>query len=344
MIFRRTRPEHAHVVFDLLVSDAEVISRAAFGGDAQFVENLLGRIVGEMLLRSQPLRDIQKDAGVSAGIARRVHRLADAHDAAFSRRDRAFLFFMERAGQNQIGMTRGFVEEEIDADVELQFLQRLPDHVVVRQRNQRVEADADEPLDLAAMDRLHDLVSGQALAGHVLLVNAPDAADVLAVFGIFDVPVARELIALVAVLASALAVALAGDRGVAAVRLADAPGGKHEVDAGQNVLDALALVLDPARMQQKTGLGRSPPFRGLQDFLLRDTGGALGPFEVVGFDRLLRLLKTTRVVGDEIVVEPVVLDELMQDRAVKRGIAARPDRQMQIGGAGDGCQTRDRRQ
>ena len=46
------------------------------------------------------------------------------------------------------------------------------------------------------------------------------------------------------------------------------------------------------------------------------------------------------MVGDEIVVEPVVLDELMQDRAVERGIAARPDGQMQIGGAGDRRQAR----
>jgi len=44
------------------------------------------------------------------------------------------------------------------------------------------------------------------------------------------------------------------------------------------------------------------------------------------------------VIGDELVVQPVVLDQLMEDRPVKRGIPPRPDRQMQVGGA------RDRRQ
>ena len=42
MIEAGTRPEDAHVVLDLLVGDAEVIGGAAFGGDAQLVENVLG--------------------------------------------------------------------------------------------------------------------------------------------------------------------------------------------------------------------------------------------------------------------------------------------------------------
>ena len=335
MIFRRARPEHAHVVLDLLVGDAEVIRRAALGGDAQFVEDFLGRIVGEMLFRAEPLGDFQQDAGVGARIARRIHRLADAHDATLGRGDRAVFLLVKRTGQNEIGVAGGFVEEEINADVVFQFLQRLADHVVVRQRDERVEADADQPLDLAAMNRLHDFVGGESFAGHVLFVNAPHLADVFAMLGILDVAVARKLVALVAVFASALAVTLTGDGGVAAVRFADASGGEHEIDAGQHVLDAFALVFDAARVQQKTGLRRPPPLRRLQNFLLRNARGALGPIEVVGLHGFLGFLETARVVGDELVVEPVVLDELMQDRTVERGIAARTDRQMQISGAGD---------
>ena len=159
----------------------------------------------------------------------------------------------------------GFVEEKINAHVKLQFLQRLPDHVVVGQRNQRVEANADESLDFATMNRLHDLVGGEPFAGQLLLVDAPDLADVLAMFGIFDVAVAGKLVALVSVLASALSVALAGDGGVAAIRLADAARGEHEIDAGQHVLDALALVLNAARVQQKTGLRLAPTIRQLAE-------------------------------------------------------------------------------
>ena len=60
-----------------------------------------------------------------------------------------------------------------------------------------------------------------ALSRQVLLVDAPDFADVTPVLGIFDIPIAWELIALMSVLASPLAIALAGDGGVAAIRLAD---------------------------------------------------------------------------------------------------------------------------
>ena len=44
--------------------------------------------------------------------------------------------------------------------------------------------------------------------------------------------------------------------------------------------------------------------------------------------------------GDEFVIEPVVLDKLMKNRAIERRVATRPDGQMQIGGAGNGRETR----
>ena len=44
------------------------------------------------------------------------------------------------------------------------------------------------------------------------------------------------------------------------------------------------------------------------------------------------------MVGDEIMIKPVVFDELMQDGTIERRVAARADRQVQIGGAGDGSQ------
>ena len=66
---------------------------------------------------------------------------------------------------------------------------------------------------------------------------------------VFNVTIAGKLIALVSVLAPPLPVTLPRDRGVAAVRLADASRGQHQVDAGQHILDALALMFDAARVQ-----------------------------------------------------------------------------------------------
>ena len=61
-----------------------------------------------------------------------------------------------------------------------------------------------------------------------------------AMLGIADVAPAGKLIALLPVLAAALAVGLTDDRAVAALRLADAAGGEHEIDRAERVLDAVA--------------------------------------------------------------------------------------------------------
>ena len=69
-----------------------------------------------------------------------------------------------------------------------------------------------------------------------------------------------KLIALLAVLAAALAVGLADDGAVAALRLADAAGREHEVDRAERVLHAVRVVLDAARVKEEAGLRRAPPF------------------------------------------------------------------------------------
>ena len=83
---------------------------------------------------------------------------------------------------------------------------------------------------------------------------------------------ARELVALLAVLAPALAVALAGDGRVAAALAADASRGEHDVDRAQAVLDAVGVVLDAARVQEEARLRGAPPLRGLADGPLGDAG------------------------------------------------------------------------
>ena len=106
--------------------------------------------------------------------------------------------------------------------------------------------------------------------------DAPEVRDELAMLRILDVARAGQLVAALAVLASALAVALAGDRAVAAAGLADASGRQHEVDVGETVLDALGVMLDAARVQQHRGFRRSPDFRGPDDARCRHTGDRFG--------------------------------------------------------------------
>ena len=151
--------------------------------------------------------------------------------------------------------------------------------------------------------------------------------------GILDVAIARKLIALVAVLAPALAVALSGDGGVAAIRLADAPGGEHEIDAGSTFSTPLVWCSMPRACRRKLVFAWPHHSAARMIFsvgmpVIRSAQSRSYPRPRVG-----GFLESARVVGDELVIEPVVLDQLVQDRAVERGVAARPDRQVKIGRA-----------
>src|SRR5262245_4915567 len=105
-------------------------------------------------------------------------------------------------------MPRGLVQEEIDRDIELQLLERARDEGVVGQRDLRVEADRQQPLDLARIDLPKQLVGVHAGSWQLLLVDAPERGDVPPMVGIADVAAAGKLVALLAVFASALAVGL----------------------------------------------------------------------------------------------------------------------------------------
>ncbi len=71
--------------------------------------------------------------------------------------------------------------------------------------------------------------------------------------GIIDAPVAGKLIGLLAMFAAALTIALPGQAAVAAVRLAHLAQREREIDAGENVIDAVALLFGAARGQNHRG-------------------------------------------------------------------------------------------
>src|SRR5512140_1472021 len=113
-------------------------------------------------------------------------------------------------------MARGLRQEEVDRDVEVEPLERLAGEGGVGKRDQRVEADREQPADLAAVDQLDDLGGGRAPSRQTLDRDMPLRGHVCPMLRVLDVARARELVAPLSVLASALAVALPGDGGVAA--------------------------------------------------------------------------------------------------------------------------------
>ena len=194
----------------------------------------------------------------AARAGRRIDGLSVEDHPALHVRRGALVLLHERAGEHHVGVARGLGEEKIDHAEELQLRERFADEILIGQGHHGVEADRQEPPDLAGVNGLQDLHRRDALAGQLLLLHAPHAGDVLPVLGVLDVAGAGELIALLPLLSPALTVALAGDHRVSTPLAPDPAAGQDEVDRGHAVLDALRVVLDPAGVEQDARL-RGPP-------------------------------------------------------------------------------------
>src|SRR6185295_19801071 len=71
------RPEHAHLLVDLLVADAGVVGGAARRGAPQLLEDRARRLEVEVLSFAQTLRQAADDLPVAARLGRRRDGLAD---------------------------------------------------------------------------------------------------------------------------------------------------------------------------------------------------------------------------------------------------------------------------
>ncbi len=228
-----------------------------------------------------------------------------------------------------------FGEEEVDHGVELELVERLAGEVRIGRRHERVEADRQQALDGAVVDRFDQLLRRQALAGDVGFVAVPHLCHRGTVLGVGDVTVAGQLVALVAVLATTLAVALPGDRRHPATGFAELAGGEPEVDRGEDVVDPFGVLLDPAGVQHHPGRGRAPQLCSFLDPRRRDPGDAGRPGRCHVSHGCCGVVEVDGVVVDEVVVEPVAFDQHMEHSAEQRRVGARTYGQEQVRCAGE---------
>src|SRR6185369_2357259 len=126
-------PEDAHLLLDLFVGNARVVSDTALAGDAQLVEDLARALEREATRTTERVREILNDAPVLPRLAGALHSLVDLDHAAFDLCDGAFILFMQAAGQDDVRVTRGVVEKEIDRREELQPFETAGDEGVIWQ-------------------------------------------------------------------------------------------------------------------------------------------------------------------------------------------------------------------
>ena len=181
------------------------------------------------------------------------------------------------------------------------------------------------------MDRLDQFLRREAFARDVGFIAIPNLGHLGTVLGVGDVAVAGQLVALVAVLASALAVALTGDRRNTAARFAELAGGEPEVDRREHVVDTFGVLLDAPGVQHHPGRRGAPQLCSLLDAGCRHAGDAGRPGRRHVGDGGGSLVEVQGVGVDEVVVEPVAFDQDMQHCTEQCRVGARPHRQEQVG-------------
>ena len=186
----RAGPEDALLRFDLLIGDTRVVGHPALRSPPQLSEHLgwLGK--GEAAFPPQCFGNVLNDPPILPCVARAVNGFIDLDDAALGGCHRAFVFFVQRTGQDDVGVARRLVEEKINRHVEVELFQLRPHIIVVRQRDHRIEAETQQPFDLAALDLAEDLIGIHARLGQFIRCHAPDSRNVGAMFGIRQVATA----------------------------------------------------------------------------------------------------------------------------------------------------------
>ena len=135
-------------------------------------------------VQSDAPRDVLNDRPVGARIARQIECLAAHLDLAVGVGDGAVFFRPGRRRQHDIGVERGFGQEQILHDQMFEFRQGGAGVVRVGIGHGRIFAHDIHALDLAAMHRVHDLDHGQAEVG--VQRGAPGVFEPLAHIGVAD--------------------------------------------------------------------------------------------------------------------------------------------------------------
>src|SRR5690606_27308362 len=126
---------------DLLVGNARIIRKSAFGCGAKFIENFAGRPEREPMRPAEGGGDVLNDPPILPGFSGTFYRLIDLDDAPFRRGYDSLILFLQGAGQDDIRVARGIVHKEVDCDVKLELFEHFAHEIVIWQRYNRIETD-----------------------------------------------------------------------------------------------------------------------------------------------------------------------------------------------------------
>src|SRR5438552_14567499 len=156
VIERGAGPENSHVLVDLFVGDAEIVRMPAPRRFAQLVVNLLCGVIRKVLSFAQALGEFNINPAIAFGVSRRVHSLLNMNHTPLVRAADSFLFFLQTASENHVGVVRGLGHKEVHNTEEFKFFEGLLCELRIGKRIQWIETARPQPLEFSTMNGLHD--------------------------------------------------------------------------------------------------------------------------------------------------------------------------------------------
>ena len=198
------------------VVDAVVVRTAPRAGATQLVEHVAG-VGGPYAGGVQAAGELGPDPQLVAHAGRRVHRATTSQHPTLEVRHRALLLGPLRDRQDDVGQERRLRGDDVAHDHEVEGAEALPHGTGVGGADDEIGAVHEQRARTAGVaERAQQLYGRHAGAWEGLGVDAPHGGDVGPGGVVLDRAVAGKLVGLLAVLASALSVALARDGAVPA--------------------------------------------------------------------------------------------------------------------------------
>ena len=204
-----TRPEDAVASRDPLVCDAGVVGGASGARTPKLVEDGGGLGGGKQRSPAKPLGKTDDDLGVGTHAIGRIDGAAAQQHAPLEVRHRFLFLGPLRRRQHDVPAPGRLGEERVDDRQEVERCEPLLDRLGTRSGDDRVRPHHQERAHaVRRAETVEQLVGGPSGARDLRRVDAPHRRDMRPRRGVVDRAVPRELIRLLAVFASALAVAL----------------------------------------------------------------------------------------------------------------------------------------
>ncbi len=281
-------------------------------------EHVGGAIVAPV--EPHALADLLDDPEILPRIARRLDHLARELHPAIGVGEGAILLGKRRSRQDDVGVERGFGDEQVLNDQMIEHGQRLARMLQIGIRHRGIFALDVHAVDLARMDRIHDLDHGQA--AHRIDLLLPQMLERLAQIGAADRLVIRQEHRNQAGVGGALHIVLAAQRMQPGAGPSHLAGGQRQRNQAARVVSAVHMLADAHAPEDDRGPRRGVLPRHLFQRLGGNAADRLHLLRREILDALLQVVEAFGVAGDVLVVGETLGDDGVQHGVEHRHVGA----------------------